>query len=189
MLTAAQCLFALKWKKQEPPSLLDLHSRTWDVKQMENLTASLNDSLDTHKRIWELWDLLEAPLTWILPKLEMACADGDFGLQRGPDIGGYSSLSSLFSFFFSFHYTFMLFTICPFLCLLLLGCTPIDSCDVVVLLMLWLWTLDLISLHVTFIYRIYVSYFNFLSDCNISGHLKVSVMHIVLYLFVFIVEK
>lgn len=48
VLTAARCLIALQWKKRDPPSLIDLHSRIRDVKRMENLTALLNDSLDAH---------------------------------------------------------------------------------------------------------------------------------------------
>lgn len=63
VLTAARCLVALKWKKRESPSLSKLHSRIRDVKRMEYLTASLNDTLDKHNRIWEPWVLLETPAT------------------------------------------------------------------------------------------------------------------------------
>lgn len=61
VLTAGRCLIALKWKRREPPSLFELHSRIRDVKRMEYLTASLNNTLDTHNQVWELWDMLEAP--------------------------------------------------------------------------------------------------------------------------------
>lgn len=63
ILTAARCLVALKWKQREPPSISELHSRIRDVKRMEYLTASLNNDLEKHNQIWELWVLFENPIT------------------------------------------------------------------------------------------------------------------------------
>lgn len=63
VLTAARCLVSLKWKKRETPSLTELHSRIRDVKRMEYLTASLNDTLEKHNRIWKPWVLFETPVT------------------------------------------------------------------------------------------------------------------------------
>lgn len=63
ILTGARCLVALKWKQREPPSLSELHSRIRDVKRMEYLTASINDTLEKHNRKWKLWVLFENPIT------------------------------------------------------------------------------------------------------------------------------
>lgn len=46
---AEMCLVALKLKKRNPPSLVELHARIWNVKRMKYLTASLNNSLSTCK--------------------------------------------------------------------------------------------------------------------------------------------
>lgn len=80
---AARCLIALRDPKRDPPSMADLHSRIRDVKRMESLTASINDTLKAHNRVWEMWDSLESPSAWSLPNLVTSCVDNDSGLRGG----------------------------------------------------------------------------------------------------------
>lgn len=61
ILTAARCLVALNWKCRSPPSPEDLYSRIKDVELMERMTARMQDRLEAHNGVWELWHLREDP--------------------------------------------------------------------------------------------------------------------------------
>lgn len=54
IITVARCLVALKWKCTTSQCLPELHMRIRDVKWMEYLTASLNDSLEQYNKAWKL---------------------------------------------------------------------------------------------------------------------------------------
>lgn len=61
ILTAARCLVALNWKRRSPPSPEDLYSRIKDIELMEKMTARMQDRLEAHNGVWELWHLREDP--------------------------------------------------------------------------------------------------------------------------------
>lgn len=61
ILMVAQCLIALNWKQRSLPSLEALYARIKDVELMEKMTARLQDRMEAHNRVWELWHLQEDP--------------------------------------------------------------------------------------------------------------------------------
>lgn len=61
ILTAARCLIALNWKKTSPPTPEALYARIKDVESMEKMTARIQDRLEAHNKVWELWHRWEDP--------------------------------------------------------------------------------------------------------------------------------
>lgn len=61
ILTAACCLVALNWKKLSPPTPEALYARIKDVELMEKMTDRMQDRLDAHDKVCELWQLREDP--------------------------------------------------------------------------------------------------------------------------------
>lgn len=60
VIMAARCPVALNWKKREPPSQATLYVRIKDVELMELLMARLNNTVQKHSAIWEVWHLHDA---------------------------------------------------------------------------------------------------------------------------------
>lgn len=60
ILTAARCLIALFWKRQAPPSLLDLLARVKEIRTMEYITAVAHNKVDLFHSIWASWDVYSA---------------------------------------------------------------------------------------------------------------------------------
>lgn len=61
ILMTAHCLIALHWKQRSPLTSVALYDRIRDVELIEKMTARIQDRLEVHNRVWELWHLQEDP--------------------------------------------------------------------------------------------------------------------------------
>lgn len=60
ILTSAR-LIALNWEKRSPPSSDALYAR---IKDVEKITARIQDRMEAHNHVWEFWHLQEDP-PWV----------------------------------------------------------------------------------------------------------------------------